>query len=203
MGFNRKWAAWVAIGLASALGGCAGENIEDSPQTGGAGMGGAGNGSGGAGNPTQARGASSVFPYTSGCGVGPYRIPADGTATNDRVVGDRITDGVGGDVDCSVTPSGSGYRVAVALEAGASAFSATATLESDADSSFSGTGRIGFYHPDAGNISSETCRFEVLASQEVGTGKVWGNFDCTQATKEATPGFTCNFEGSFVAEDCN
>jgi hypothetical protein len=122
--------------------------------------------------------------------------------TSELVAGARITDGEEGDVDCSVVPSGGGYRVALALAEGVSSFALTATLVPEGDG-YAGTGQAGFYHPNAGNVASDTCTVEVLPNQEIGTGKVWGTFDCTQSTKEASPGYTCNFEGAFIAENCN
>jgi len=155
----------------------------------------------------EARGASRVFPYSSGCGPGPYVIPTVGTPTSERVAGDRITDGDDGDVDCSVTKSGGSYRIRGSLEEGATSFaiggSVIAVPDTGVFQSEGATGSVSFYHPNSGNISSETCTIEVLENQEIGTGKVWGNFDCTQSTKEANPGFACNFEGSFIFENCN
>jgi hypothetical protein len=155
----------------------------------------------------EARGASRVFPYSSGCGPGPYIIPTDGTPTSERVAGDRITDGDNGDVDCSVTSGGGGYRIEGSLEQGPNSFSISGSVVeipgTGVFQSQSPTGYVGFYNPNSGNISSQTCTLEVLESQEIGTGKVWGNFDCTQSQKEANPGFACNFEGSFIFENCN
>ncbi len=153
----------------------------------------------------EARGASRVFPYSSGCGPGPYVIPTGGTPTSERVAGDRITDGDSGDVDCSVTKSGGGYKIRGSLEEGATSFAISGTVvEIDSGIYQSETsGAVGFYHPNSGNISSETCTLEVLQNQEIATGKVWGNFDCTNSIKEANPGLSCNFEGSFIFENCN
>jgi len=183
---GHEWLTLVSLVLASALEGCAGERIEDSPSGGTLGAGGTnesggmgpGEGSTGSANLPEARGASQIVPTTSGCG-------ADG------------------DVDCGVTVSGPGYRVLASLEAGPRSFWAAATLEPVGDGSFSGTGSVGFYDVNAGNVMSETCTFEVLQTQEIGTGKVWGNLACSQSTKEANPGYSCNFEGSFLVESCN
>jgi hypothetical protein len=122
------------------------------------------------------------------------------------VAGDRITDGKNGDVDCSVTKSGSGYRIHGELEEGATSFALDGTVVDAGDGSYrteGDTGSSGFYHPNSGNIYSVTCSVEILPSQEVGTGKAWGNYSCTQSTKEGVPGFSCNFEGSFIFENCN
>ncbi len=225
MCFDREWVGLVAISLAFVAGGCAGEELENSPPSGGTApgvggtneSGGAGSGEGGAdwgpggsdpgsagsANRPAARGASNVYPYSSGCGPGPYRIPAAGAATTEQIVGDRITDDGEDEVDCNVTATASGYRVRASVAEGTADFAAEVDLEPAGDGTYSGTGTVGFYDPRSGYIASEVCVFEVLANQEIGTGKAWGNFDCTQSTKEGGPGYSCNFEGSFLVENCN
>jgi hypothetical protein len=202
MRWGREWVGLGVLVLASSLGGCAGEQIENSPSGGSPGVR-PGLGGPGSANLPEQRGASRVLPTSSGCGPGPYLIPAAGTPTTERVAGDRVTDGAEGDVDCSVTASGPGYRVSVSLEEGPRSFVATATLEPVGDGLYSGSGSVGFYDPSAGNVSSQTCAFEVLANQEIGIGKAWGNVTCTQSMKEANPGYSCNFEGNFLVENCN
>lgn len=153
-----------------------------------------------------AQGASRVFPTSSNCGSGPYVIPAVGTITTETIAGARIKDGDDADVDCTVKRSGDGYRISMALEEGPAAFSlsGTVTESTTAPGTFAGTlGTVSFYDPDSGNVVSETCDLEIAANQEIGSGKAWGNYSCTNSVKEATPGFSCNFEGSFLVENCN
>ena len=158
--------------------------------------------SGGSGASGQSpRGASAVSPADSRCGIGPYTIPVGGTLTSELAPGDRIADGDDGEVDCSVTADSDGYRITVSLAQGSSAFSLMATIAPEGDG-YVGTGAVEFYHPNSGKITSQTCTVEVLPTQQVGPGKVWGNFDCTDSLQEGSPGASCDFRGSFLADNC-
>jgi hypothetical protein len=147
-----------------------------------------------------AGGAVSISPSSGGCDAGPHVIPADGIPTSERVAGDRLSDGDGGRVECRVSKEGSGYRVHLSLTEGARSFLLDATLAPDV-TEYLGTGSVEFHDPDDNDLVSGSCTVSVLANQEIGTGKAWGNFSCT--TDGAVPGLACDFEGSFVAELCD
>ncbi len=157
----------------------------------------------------EARGAMRVSPYSAGCGSGPYLIPSTGTITNEQTAGDRITDGKAGDVDCGVTQSGGGYHIHGELEQDRTSFTIDGIVVEDPANpgqyqTAGATGFGAFYAPSSGNIYSSTCTLTVLPHQDVATGRVWGNYRCTQSTKEGDAGgFSCNFEGSFIFENCN
>ncbi len=122
---------------------------------------------------------------------------------SEDVAGDRITDGDEQHrVDCAVAPRGDDYEVRLTLEQPPRSFQLDVVLTPVAGGTHRGMGSAQFYDPMAGSVASSTCVVEISANQEIGAGRAWGNFDCTQSTKEASPGWSCNFLGSFLVENC-
>ncbi len=149
------------------------------------------------------RAASRVAPLTSGCGVGPYLIPAGGEPTTDTVVGTRVEDGVdGASVSCTVSVlDGDGYQIRVSVAQGSS-FGLFGTVHADASGVYSGDGEVTFYAPAADQVSSASCVLVIGVHQEIGPGMVWGSFTCTDSRIGSSAGASCDFGGSFLAESC-
>lgn len=165
---------------------------------------GSGGAAGGSGDPVPSpRAASRVTPLTGGCGVGPYVIPALGEPTTDTAVGARVEDGVdGASVSCTVSGlDGEGYQIRVSLAQDAS-FALFGAVYADAAGIYSGDGEVIFYYPAADTVSSTSCVLTVGAHQEIGAGKVWGSFTCTESRSGSAAGTACDFGGSFLAENC-
>ncbi len=150
-----------------------------------------------------ARAASRVSPLTAGCGIGPYLIPAVGEPTTDTVVGTRVEDGAdGASVSCTVSVlDGDGYQIQVSVAQGSS-FGLSGAVYADAAGVYSGDGEVTFYAPAADQVSSASCVLVIGVHQEIGPGKVWGSFTCTDSRMGSFAGASCDFGGSFLAESC-
>lgn len=149
------------------------------------------------------KGAVRIAPSTGNCGIGPYRVPADGTITTATQPGTRIQDGSGGaSVTCSVQKTGDGYQIEAEIQQGstsASLFGSVSPGEAPAEGN---DAVLGFYHPDSTHVEGTACRLSVSAGQRIQPGAVWGTVSCVDARKPST-GQTCNVAMDFVFENCS
>ena len=152
------------------------------------------------------RGASYFQTITGGCNVGTasaFAIPEGQQPTTQTDQGPRIEDGKNGaDVSCEVSRSGDGYFISGTLQQGTRSFTVAGTV-ARGESGHAGLGTvIQVDSPSSLNVRSDpdSCQLTVNANQDIGPGRVWGNFSCARVADP--PNAECEAMGSFVFENC-
>jgi hypothetical protein len=197
---------WVAISLFA--GGCGGGSDLDSGATDAGGAGGAD-----AGATVPAQGASRVvlvYNASTACpvsGANTWSIPP-GSLTNSTTVGQQIVDGTNGSTaSCTVRQSGSGFTVSGSLASDNLSFSVAAGTLSPGTGSvaFQGTAAISQYAGDIlMTLRGTACTITVsqIQAAQIGSGKIWADFDCPTFNPTSASSGGCAANGTFVFGNC-
>jgi hypothetical protein len=128
-----------------------------------------------------------------------------GEGVSSSSAGERITDGQGGDISCSVILADGDYTVAVQASADGTLFMARATINR---ATGEGTGSVTLSTPLVGTLSSRAggCTFSTVTGEgafQISAGLVWGAFSCPRLGDAASPSLACAiYDGVIAFDNC-